>query len=215
MTKSRGKTKPLAKRDHFGGKVALISGAGRGAGRRLALALAARGVIVAANDISPVNVELLVDEIRAAGGRARAYIHDVAKKVDVQAMINNVTDDFGQIDLLVNSANVQVLTSLLNIDEWDLHRIFEVNVIGTFLMMQSVGRVMRTQESGIVVNIVRTSAGAPATFVASRAGIGAMTDQINAELGEHGIRVFALAADDPWDALLNICEQAWGEPAKA
>ena len=195
--------------ERFPGKVALISGAGRGAGRMLARELAARGVSVAANDISPVNVEPLVEEIRAAGGSARTCIHDIAKKVDVQAMINNVTDEFGHIDLLVNSANVQLATPLLDIDEWDLHRIFEVNAIGTLLMMQSVGRVMRTQGGGLIINLVKTPAHAPASFIASRAGIAAMTARIDAELGEHNIRVFALANEDPLEALLAICRQAW------
>lgn len=199
--------------DFFIGRVALVTGAGRGAGRLIALALAGRGVIVAANDISPVNVEPVVDEIRAVGGRARAYIHDIAKKVDVQAMINNIMDDFGQIDLLVNSANVQVSTPLLSIDEWDLHRIFEVNIIGTLLVMQSVGRVMRTQGSGIVVNLVRINANAPASLIASRAGIAAMTDQVNAEFAEQGLRVFAVQDENPLEALLVICRRAWERPA--
>lgn len=195
------------------GKVALVTGAGRGAGRLIALALAGRGVIVAANDISPVNVEPVVDEIRAVGGRARVYIHDIAKKVDVQAMINNVMDDFGHIDLLVNSANVQVFTPLLSIDEWDLHRIFEVNIIGTLLVMQSVGRVMRTQGSGIVVNLVSINANAPASLIASRTGIAAMTDRVNAEFAEQGLRVFAVHDENPLGALLVICRQAWERPA--
>ena len=199
--------------DFFIGRVALVTGAGRGAGRLIALALAGRGLIVAANDISPVNVEPVVDEIRAVGGRARAYIHDIAKKVDVQAMINNLMDDFGQIDLLVNSANVQVSTPLLSIDEWDLHRIFEVNSIGTLLVMQSVGRVMRTQGSGIVVNLVRINANAPASLIASRAGIAAMTNQVNTEFAEQGLRVFAVQDENPLEALLVICRGAWERPA--
>jgi len=193
----------------FTDRVALVTGAGRGAGRLLALELAARGVVIAANDISPVNVEQVVDQIQAAGGRAKPYIHDIAKKVDVQAMLNNVMDDFGHIDILINSANVEIFTPILNIDEWDLHRIFEVNVIGTLLMIQIVGRIMSSQRSGLVVNLVKTDAGAPATFLASRAGIAAITDQANAELNKQGIHVFALAHENPLDALLAICQQSW------
>jgi NAD(P)-dependent dehydrogenase (short-subunit alcohol dehydrogenase family) len=150
-----------------------------------------------------------VEEIRAAGGSAVAYIHDVAKKVAVQAMINDISDEFGHIDLLVNSANVQLMTPLLEIDEWDLHRIFEVNVIGSLLMMQSTGRVMRAQQGGLIVNLLRTPLNAPASFVASRAGLAAMNECANAELSEHGIHVFALTDDAPLEALLSICRQAW------
>lgn len=189
----------------FIGKIVLVTGAGKGAGRKIAQAFAARGAIVAANDISPVNVEAVVDEINAAGGRARAYVHDIAKKVDVQAMVNNVTDDFGRIDILVNCAHVEPRTSLINLDEWDLHRVFEVNAIGTLLMMQSVSRVMRTQESGIIVNVAKTAANAPVSFIASRAGIAAMTRRAAEELGEHGIHIFGVTEADPVEAVLLVC----------
>jgi NAD(P)-dependent dehydrogenase (short-subunit alcohol dehydrogenase family) len=193
--------------ENFAGKIVLVTGAGKGVGWKIAQAFAARGAIVAANDISPVNVETVVNEINAAGGRARAYIHDVAKKVDVQAMVNNVTDDFGRIDILVNCAHVEPRTSLINLDEWDLHRVFEVNAIGTLLMMQSVSRVMRTQESGIIVNVVRTTDDSPVSFIASRAGIAAMTRRAAEELSEHGIHVFAVTKADPVEAVLAICEK--------
>jgi NAD(P)-dependent dehydrogenase (short-subunit alcohol dehydrogenase family) len=190
----------------FTGKVVLVTGAGKGAGRKIAQAFATRGAVVAANDISPVNLDTVVDEINAAGGCAHAYVHDIAKKVDVQVMVNNITDDFGRIDILVNCAHVEPRTSLINLDEWDLHRVFEVNAIGTLLMMQSVGRVMRTQDGGIIINVVKTSDDSPVSFIASRAGIAAMTRRAAEEMGEHGIHVFAVTDDDPVDAVLAICK---------
>jgi NAD(P)-dependent dehydrogenase (short-subunit alcohol dehydrogenase family) len=191
----------------FSGKIVLVTGAGKGAGRKIAQAFAARGATVAANDISPVNVEAVVDEIIAAGGCARAYVHDVAKKVDVQAMINNIADDFSRIDILVNCAHVEPTTSLINLDEWDLHRVFEVNAIGTLLMIQSVARVMRTQENGIIINVVRTKDSSPISFIASRAGIAAMTKRANEEFGQHGIRVFAITDENPVEAALAACKE--------
>jgi NAD(P)-dependent dehydrogenase (short-subunit alcohol dehydrogenase family) len=192
--------------NNFTGKIVLVTGAGKGAGRKIAQAFAARGAFVAANDISPLNLDPVVDEINAAGGCAHAYIHDIAKKVDVQAMVNNITDDFGRIDILVNCAHVEPRTSLLNLDEWDLHRVFEVNAIGTLLMMQCVGRVMRTQDGGIIVNVVRIAEDAPVSFNASRAGIAAMTPRAAEELSEHGIHVFAVTDEDPVDAVLAVCQ---------
>jgi len=130
-------------------KVIIITGAGKGSGRLLAKAFAERGAIVAANDISPINVENVVKEINQQGGRAKAYIEDVAKKVGVQNLINQVEDDFGRIDILINHAAVEPNVPLLNMDEWDWHRVLDVNLTGVFLMTQSAGRVMREQGGGM------------------------------------------------------------------
>ena len=79
-----------AQMDTLRDKVVLITGAGKGSGRLLAQAFAAQGAVVAANDVSPVNVEEVVNQIIAKGGRAQAYVDDVAKKVAVQNIINQV-----------------------------------------------------------------------------------------------------------------------------
>ncbi len=191
------------------GKVTLITGAGKGIGRALARQLAARGAIIAANDISPLNVDTLVDEVIAAGGQARAYIHDVAKKVAVQAMVNQVMDDFGRIDALVNCANVQPPAPLLDLDEWDLHRAFEVNAIGTFLVMQSVGRVMRQAGGGVIVNVLKLPPEAPASYLASRGGIAALSQRADEEWKPYGIRVWAVSGEDAPAAALRLLQQVW------
>ena len=138
-------------------KVVLITGAGKGSGRILAQAFAEHGSLVAANDISPINVEEVIDQILAKGGRAKAYIDDVAKKVGVQNIINQVEDDFGRIDILINHAAVEPHVPLLDMDEWDWHRVLDVNLTGAFLMTQSVGRVMRAQGSGVILNLITAS----------------------------------------------------------
>jgi NAD(P)-dependent dehydrogenase (short-subunit alcohol dehydrogenase family) len=191
----------------FDEKVVLVTGAGKGAGREIARAFAARGAMVAANDITPLNLDPVVDEINAAGGRARAYPHDVAKKVDVQALVNNLIDDFGRLDILVNCAHVEPQTPFLDFDEWDLHRVFEVNAIGTLLVMQIVGRVMRAQGGGVIVNLVKIPPQAPAMVMASRAGIAAMTLRANEELSVHGIHVLTVTeAQNPVEAVLAACQ---------
>ncbi|HMB23688.1 MAG TPA: SDR family NAD(P)-dependent oxidoreductase [Anaerolineales bacterium] len=172
-------------------KVVLITGAGKGSGRSLAEAFARQGAIVAANDISPINVEEVVEQIRTQGGRAKAYIDDIAKKVGVQNIVNQVEDDFGQIDVLVNHAAVEPRVPLLNMDEWDWHRVLDVNLTGAFLMTQSVGRVMRARGSGVIVNLIAESARDEneAAFVASMQGLAAFTRQAAHELSPYGIRV--------------------------
>jgi 3-oxoacyl-[acyl-carrier protein] reductase len=176
----------------------------------LALAFAERGAIVAANDISPINVELVVGEIKARGGRAKAYIEDVAKKVGVQYLINSVEEDFGGIDILVNHAAVEPHTSLLDMDEWDWHRTLDVNLTGAFLMMQSTARVMKENGKGEILNIVAgTGRGADndaGAYLSSMAGLAALSRQADAELGPHGIRVYTVenSADVVQDVLLTL-----------
>ncbi len=177
-------------------KVVLITGAGKGAGRTLAEAFAERGALVAANDISPINVEEVVDGITARGGKAKAYVEDIAKKVGVQAVVNSVEDDFGRIDILVNHAAVEPHGSLLKMDEWDWHRTLDVNLTGAFLMMQSIGRVMSTKGGGVILNLV-AGAGEGAekeagAYFASKAGLAELSTQADRELSPHGVRVFAV-----------------------
>lgn len=174
------------------GKVVLITGAGKGSGRALARALAERGAIVAANDISPVNVEEVVDQILAQGGRAKAYVEDVAKKLGAQNLIKQVEDEFGRLDVLVNHASVRPHDALLDMDEWDWHRTLDVNLTGAFLMTQSAGRVMQSQGSGVIINLVtlsQESAGNEAAFAASMQGLAGFTSQAARELSPYGIRV--------------------------
>ena len=172
-------------------KVVLITGAGKGAGRALALAFAERGALVAANDISPINVELVVAEIEACGGKAKAYIEDVAKKVGVQYLINSVEDDFGGIDILVNHAAVEPHSPLLEMDEWDWHRTLDVNLTGAFLMTQSTARVMQTKGQGVILNVVAGS-GSSAAYLSSMAGLRALSASADLELSPHGIRVHTI-----------------------
>ena len=177
-------------------KVILITGAGKGAGRALALAFAEHGALIAANDISPVNVEEVVAQIIAHGGKAKAYIEDVAKKVGVQYLVKSVEDDFGKIDILINHAAVEPHMPLLNMDEWDWHRTLDVNLTGMFLTMQSVGRIMRERGRGAILNIVagtgesaKKDAGA---YLSSKAGAVVLSQQADRELSPHGIRVYAV-----------------------
>ena len=187
-------------------KVILITGAGKGSGRLLAKAFAEVGAIVAANDISPINVEEIVDHIITEGGCSKAYIEDVAKKVGAQHLIKQVEDEFGHIDILINHAAVEPSIPLLDMDEWDWHRVMDVNLTGTFLMIQSVGRVMRAQGSGVIINLItepdsrvqnaraddRREGRSEAAFVASMHGLRGLTLEAARELDPYGIRVYAV-----------------------
>jgi 3-oxoacyl-[acyl-carrier protein] reductase len=182
--------------DRLRGKIVLITGAGKGSGRRLAQSFAEQGAIVAANDVSPINVEEVVNQIVAKGGRAKAYIDDIAKKVAVQNIINQVEDDFGRIDILIYHAAVEPNIPLLDMDEWDWHRTLDVNLTGAFLMTQSAGRVMRAQGSGVIINLITDLTGeavqSKAAFIATMNGLDGFTRQAARELSPYGIQVHSV-----------------------
>ena len=178
-------------------KVALVTGAGRGIGRALALGLAGAGAIVAANDLAPDGLERTVEAIRAGGGTAESFVADVANKVQIQTMIEEIRDLFGRIDILVNNAGVEPHASLLDLDEYDWDRTLAVNLKGPFLMMQSVGRVMADEGGGVIVNIASIAGRSHglkdrAPYVASKTGLIGLTREAARELAAHGIRVNAV-----------------------
>ena len=183
--------------NEFTDKVILVTGAGRGIGRAIAEAFAGQGAIVAANDINPTNVDETVRRIGAAGGRAKAYVFDVAKRMPVEAMVTQVLEDWQRVDILINNAAVEPNATILEMDEWDWHRTIDVNLSGSFFAMQQVGRAMRQQGGGVVVNICSSAARAHrlpnrAAYVASKTGLLGLTRQAASELAAFHIRVNAV-----------------------
>jgi NAD(P)-dependent dehydrogenase (short-subunit alcohol dehydrogenase family) len=162
---------------NFEDKVVLVTGAGKGTGRLVAEACAAQGAQVAANDISPVNLDETVAHIMASGGHAKAYVEDIAKKMPVQALLNSVLDDFGRIDILVNCAEVEPQKSVLEMDEWDWQRTQDVNLNGAFLLTQSTGRIMKEKGGGVIVHVGQRAKGPEkrAAYFTSKAGLAALS----------------------------------------
>lgn len=178
----------------FQDKVVLITGAGKGIGRALAMAFARQGAIIAANDISPVNLDSTIDLVERDGGRIKEYIFDVAKRMPIEAMIDIVLEDWGRIDILINNASVEPRAPILDMDEWDWQRALDVNLSGPFFTMQHAGRAMRTQGSGVIVNIGSTAGMAHglknrAAFIASKTGLIGLSREAAREFAAFGVRV--------------------------
>ena len=207
----------------FKDKVVLITGAGKGIGRAVAEGFAARGAIVAANDITPVNLDETVARISASGGRVKAYVEDIAKKMPVQALVNEVLDDWGRIDILVNCAEVAPSAQVLEMDDWDWQRTLDVNLTGAFLLTQSVGRVMRAappqrasspngeKDGGIIIHIGwrARSPDRHAAYFACKAGLTAFVEHAARELAAFGICVHLVLpseADDVAEKVISLVE---------
>lgn len=181
----------------FQGKVVLVTGAGRGIGRSIAAAFSAQGARVAANDITPVNLDETIQYITGNGGEAQAFVADISKKMPVQSMIEAILDEWGRIDILINNAGVEPHSSLLDMDEWDWRRTIDVNLSGPFFTIQSVGRVMREQGGGVIVNISSIAGRAHGlkdrcAYVASKMGLIGLTREAARELSAYNIRVNAV-----------------------
>ena len=178
----------------FKDKVVLVTGAGKGTGRAVAEAFAAQGALVAANDITPINLDQTMQQITDAGGVAKDYITDIAKKMPVQAMVEQVLGEWERIDILINNAGVEPHAPLLDLDAWDWQRTIDVNLSGPFYTTQAVGRVMREQGGGAIVNIAGRGHGQKerAAYVASKLGLIGLTREAARELAEYNIRVNAV-----------------------
>jgi len=192
----------------FSGKIVLITGAGKGTGRRLAEAFAKSGASVAVNDVSPINLDETVAQILAAGGQVKAYVEDIAKKMPIQTLLNSVVDDFGRIDILINCAEVEPQKTVLEMDDWDWQRTMDVNLSGPFLLTQSVGRIMKEEGSGVIVHVGERAKSQVqrAAYFTSKAGLAALAALAAYELSEFGIRVYSFQPEDPLEAIGQIME---------
>ena len=192
----------------FTNKVVLVCGAGKGTGRRVAEAFAAQGAQVAANDVSPVNLDETIAHILAAGGHAKAYVEDISKKMPVQTLLNDVLDDFGRIDILVNCAEVEPQKSILEMDDWDWQRTLDVNLSGAFLLTQSVGRIMKANGGGVIVHVGERARDQEkrAAYFTSKAGLEALAALAAYELTDFGIRVYHVHPDEAGDCVSDILE---------
>lgn len=178
------------------GRVALVTGGGRGLGRGIALALAKAGADVAVLARTPGELEEAVDAIRKQDGRAIAIQASVAERPQIEAAVKQVVDEFGRFDILVNAAGVQLRKPALEVTEDDWDTIFAVNLRGVFFSCQAGARAMLDHGGGRIINITSLTAviGLPliAPYVASRGGVSQLTKALAVEWAQYGVRVNAI-----------------------
>jgi 3-oxoacyl-[acyl-carrier protein] reductase len=177
-------------------EVAIVTGAARGIGRAIAMALVAEGASVFLSDVSEA-VHETAAEIRKSGGQAGSLVGNVTVEADCEAMVNEAIKLFGKLDILVNNAGITKDNLLLRMSEADWDAVLDINLKGTFLCTKAAIKPMMKQRSGKIVNIASViglmgNAG-QANYAASKGGVIAFTKTMAKELGSRNIRVNAIA----------------------
>lgn len=180
------------------GKVALVTGAAKGIGRAIALALAADGAVVVVNyNGSKERAERVVEEIRALGSDGMAYQCNVADTAATDAMIKDIIKIYGSLDILVNNAGITRDNLIMRMSEEDFDAVINANLKGCFNTIKASSRQMLKQRSGRIINITSVSGilgnAGQANYAASKAGIIGLTKTMARELASRGITVNGIA----------------------
>ena len=175
------------------GKVALVTGAGSGIGRAIALRFAAEGAALVVNDLLAEAAERVAKEIEAAGGRARAFPGDVSDGRRVEAAVRFAVSEFGRLDVLVNNAAAVMPGALETLRDEDWRRTQAVTLDGVFFGMRAALPVMAAQGSGAIINISSGAAvaGEPGlgAYGAAKAAIVNLTKTAAVENAARGVRI--------------------------
>ena len=188
------------------GKVAVVTGAGRGIGRGIALLLAEEGAAVVVNDLggnvdgsgqSSSPAEEVVAAIKAKGGRAVANADSVASFSAAENIINTAVKEFGRIDILVNNAGILRDRMVFNLSEEDWDAVINVHLKGAFNCSRHAAGLMRQQKFGRIISMSSTSGlygnSGQANYGAAKDGIAGLTRVVSRDLGKYGITVNAIA----------------------
>lgn len=175
-------------------QIALVTGAGQGIGKASALALAAAGAHVVAADIDGQKAEATAESIRQSQRRALAVQADVGNLQDIDRMVRQALEEFGQIDVLLNNAGVTRRADIMDLTEADWDRIHRVNAKGVFFCLQRVAREMIPRRSGRIINIASIAGKgyegtSNAAYAASKGAVIALTKTAAQQLGKYNINV--------------------------
>ena len=188
----------------------MVTGGGSGIGAAIASALAAKGSRVAVVDL---NADAASEQAASIGGESRGFRCDVSDPASVTATVDAVADAFGRIDILVNSAGIVMLAPAeeLSVEAWD--KTIDINLKGTFLVCQAVGRHMLAAGGGAIVNMASQAATVAldqhVAYCASKFGVVGVSKVLAAEWGGRGVRVNTIS---PTVVLTELGRKAWDGP---
>lgn len=179
------------------GRVALVTGAGRGLGRTMALALAAAGADIMAASRTAPELESLCGEVAALGRKAHFAPVDVTSEESVDRLVQETLQHFGHLDVLVNNAGINIRKPVLELDPAEYRQVLDTNLHGYFLCARSAGREMVRQGSGKVINVSsimgRVALPTQAAYASSKGAIEQLTKVLALEWATSGVQVNALA----------------------
>ena len=194
------------------GRVALVTGASRGIGRSVALALGAAGAGVACCARSTAEVDGTADEIRRRGGRAGGFRLDVTQGAEIDRVVRAIEAALGPVDILVNNAGITLEKRTVEVTDEEWERVLATNLTASFRLARAVVPGMIHRKVGKIINIgsMYGAIGVPryAAYCASKAAVEALTRSLAAEWARHGIQVNCLApgymnTDIPREALAD------------
>jgi len=198
------------------GKVAIVTGGGRGIGRAIVRGLAQSGASVVVTSRTPKEIEGVAEEVRKTGGKALAIVTDLTVNEQLENLVNATVKEFGRVDILVNNAARSFLRSLMDLreDGWD--KVFNTNVKAVWLLSRLVARRMMEQKGGRIINI--TTVGAEkaepgmAAYGCSKAALKMLTRCMAREWAQHGILVNAVG---PTLTRTEFSKPIWSNPEVA
>ena len=178
-------------------QIAVITGAGRGIGRAIALKFAVEGADIVAVDLKTDFVQETVEEVRKLGRKAWAVAANVSEAASVEAAVEQILKEAGRVDILVNNAGITKDGLLMRMSEADWDAVLDINLKGTFLFTKAFSRPLLKQKSGRIVNIASVigligNAG-QCNYAASKAGVIGLTKSCAREFASRGITVNAIA----------------------
>jgi dehydrogenase/reductase SDR family member 4 len=195
------------------GKVALVTGGGKGIGRSIALGLAQCGAKVVVAARTAAEIDAVADEIRSSGGEAVAQVTDITVSDQIDAVVEAALNSFGGINILVNNAARSFFRPLMDLREDGFDKIFDTNVKGTFLLSRSVAKVMMGKGGGRIVNITTVGAvrgGAMmGVYHASKAAVKMLTMCMAVEWAPFNILVNAVG---PGLTRTHFSQPIWANP---
>ena len=195
------------------GKVAIITGGGRGIGRAIALGFAEAGADITIADVNMEEANKTVSEIKALHRRALAIETNIAIKSQVDNMVAKTAEELGTIDILVNDAAINIMRPLVDLreDGWD--KVMNVDLKGYFLCSQAAAKVMMGKQSGNIINMVSTGAAKAApglgAYSIAKAGVVMLTKLLAVELASYNIRVNAIG---PYLVKTAFSQPMWADP---